>query len=195
MYLGCGIGENSVRNWDNRLKRDCRIAISAIRIRGCLQKNSSHHRTPELEDWLCRRGQGGQGRKEAGCSLRSSDETDRGKGLYGGASPVSREGNLDIRHCVLGEGVQGRGEKSGVIGAKCTRRCTCGCNRPLYQNYRTKPYNHPSLDTKLGWLFLHVWTDETSDYRAATTIISFLTRENKGMASFDRIGFVPFRLF
>lgn len=27
MYLGCGIGENSVRNWDNRLKRDCRIAI------------------------------------------------------------------------------------------------------------------------------------------------------------------------
>ena len=27
-------------------------------------------------------------------------------------------------------------------------------------------YNHPSFDTKLGWLFLHVWTDSTSEYRA-----------------------------
>ena len=26
------------------------------------------------------------------------------------------------------------------------------------------PYNHPSFDTKLGWFFLHVWNDRTSEY-------------------------------
>ena len=83
-----------------------------------------------MEDWLCRRGQGGQGRKEAGCSLRSGDETDRGKGLYGGASPVSREGNLDVRHCVLGEGMQSCGEKSGVIWANAPATEPVGATVP-----------------------------------------------------------------
>ena len=112
-------------SWHGTIKHSIRL-----RIRGCLQKNSSHHRTPELEDWLCRRGQGGQGRKEAGCSLRSSDETDRGKGLYGGAAPVSREGNLDIRYCILGEGVQSRGEKSGVISANAPATAPAGATVP-----------------------------------------------------------------
>ena len=57
------------------------------------------------------------------------------------------------------------------------------------------PYNHPSFDTKLGWLFLHVWTDGASEYGAVTTIISLRTGKSEGKASFSRIGFVPFRLF
>ena len=77
--------------------------------------------------------------------------------------------------------MQGCGEKSGAISAKCTRYYTCGCNRPLYHNQRRKPYNHPSFDTKLGWLFLHVWTDDASEYRTVTTIISLRTRKSEGM--------------
>lgn len=75
------------------------------------------------------------------------------------------------------------------------RLCTCGCNRPLHQNQRPLPYDHPGFETKLGWLLLRVWTDGTSDYWVITAIISLLARGSEGMTSFCRMGFVPFRLF
>ena len=58
--------------------------------------------------------------------MRSSDETDRGKGLYGGTTLVLREENLDVRHRILGEGVQSRGEKSGVISANAPATAPAG---------------------------------------------------------------------
>lgn len=51
--------------------------------------------------------------------------------------------------------MQDRGEKSEVICAKCTRYCTCGCNRPLYQNQRRKPPRDSDIDTISGSFLLH----------------------------------------
>ena len=140
-----------------------------------------------MEDWLCRRGQGGQGRKEAGCSLRSSDETDRGKGLYGGASPVSREGNLEVRHCVLGEGMRGRGEKSGVISAKCTRYRTCGCNRPLYQNQRPLPPRDSDIDTISGSFLLRFFGSAMQNLRDFALELAFGGGELQDFVSLNRM--------
>ena len=39
-------------------------------------------------------------------------------------------------------------------------------NRNLYPYISADTYYHPSFDTKLGWFFLHIWTNWASEYGA-----------------------------
>ena len=68
-------------------------------------------------------------------------------------------------------------------------------NRNLYHNIGADTYNHPGFDTKPGWLLFACIYEWSVRIWGGNDNILLFTRENKGMASFGRIGFVPFRLF
>lgn len=72
-------------------------------VRQLRQQTLRHHcRAEGSENRLCCGSQGREGRRQDGRSMRSGHEANRREGLHGHPAALSVQGNLDLRHCLLG---------------------------------------------------------------------------------------------